>query len=163
MFDNLSGFFATQSKDVGDRSLSIIKNDDAESSFANSEVKAEIEARNSSSKSQTVLTQTRKAVQAVSSTLSENNVSEKKDQDTTEKKSALKDLKEIQSTLDDLNARLESHELNARFTIDKDSNRFVVQLVDSNGKVMRQIPSESSLEFARNAEKGVGVLVDKDL
>ena len=163
MFDNLSGFFATQSKDSADRSLSIIKNDDAESSSANNEVKAATEAKNSTSKSQTVLTQTRKAVQAASSTLSENNVSAKKDQAAAEKKSSVQDLKEIQSKLDDLNARLESHELNARFTIDKDSNRFVVQLVDSNGQVMRQIPSESSLEFARNAEKGVGVLVDKDL
>ena len=163
MFDNLSGFFATQSKDSSDRSLSIIKNDDSESSSANNEVKADNEAKHSNSKSQAVLTQTRKAVQAAASTLSENNVSAKKDQDTKEKKSSVQDLKEIQSKLDDLNARLESRELNARFTIDKDSNRFVVQLVDSNGQVMRQIPSESSLEFARNAEKGVGVLVDKDL
>ena len=163
MFDNLSGFFATQSKDSSDRMISVVKKDDAEPSAANNDVKAETEAKNSASKSATVLTQTRKAVQAAASTLSENNVSERKDQDTAAKQSNAKDLKEIKSKLDDLNARLESHELNARFTIDEDSNRFVVQLVDSSGQVIRQIPSENSLEFARNAEKGVGVLVDKDL
>ena len=30
-------------------------------------------------------------------------------------------MKEIRATLDDLNARLESHELNARFTVDEEA------------------------------------------
>ena len=161
MFDNLSGFFATQSKDSNttDRTLSVQRND--EDSAPKSESK--VEAKGSASQNTAVLTQTRKAVQAVSASLSDNNVSEKKEQGEFAQKKTGKDMKKIRATLDDLNARLESHELNARFTVDEESSRFVVQLVDSSGQVIRQIPSEDSLEFARNAEKGVGVLVDKDL
>lgn len=161
MFDNLSGFFATQSKDGNstDRTLSVQRNDE---DFA-SKSESKVEAKGTASQNTAVLTQTRKAVQAASASLSDNNVTEKKEQGEVAQKKTGKDMKEIRATLDDLNARLESHELNARFTVDEESSRFVVQLVDSSGQVIRQIPSEDSLEFARNAEKGVGVLVDKDL
>ena len=160
MFDNLSGFFATQSKDsTTDRTITVQRNDEDEVSKNENKV----EVKGTASQSATVLTQTRKAVQAASASLSENNVAEKKEQGEAAQKKTSKDMKEIRATLDDLNARLESHELNARFTVDEESSRFIVQLVDSSGQVIRQIPSENSLEFARNAEKGVGVLVDKDL
>ena len=165
MFDNLSSLFAAQSKESPSERASTMQVQESEESGTSTlqAVKAQRESKDSASKSTPALSQTRKAVQSTTSILSENRVSQKKDQDEIPNKTSSKDVREIKATLDDLNARLESHELNARFTVDEDSNRFVVQLVDSGGQVIRQIPSEDSLEFARNAEKGVGVLVDKDL
>ena len=72
------------------------------------------------------------------------------------------DRKSLLETVDNLNDRLESQELQARFSLDDESGQFVVKIVNANsGKVVRQIPSEQTLEFAHNAEKGVGVLVNK--
>ena len=72
------------------------------------------------------------------------------------------DRKAVMETVKNLNEKLESQELQARFSVDDESGQFVVSIRDSNsGKVVRQIPSEESLEFARNAEKGVGILVNK--
>ena len=153
MFDNLSGLFATQTKDTNSERVTSYTKEDNEASSAKEKIKMDREARETSSKSETVLSQTRKAVQSASSSLTDNNTSQKN----------TKEYREMLNTLDDINAKLESRELNAKFTVDRDSNTFVVQLVDGNGKVIRQIPSESSLEFTRNAEKGVGLFVDKDL
>ena len=64
--------------------------------------------------------------------------------------------------VDDLNSRLSSQEIAVNFDLDNDTGRIIVKVKDINsGKVIRQIPSESTLEFARNAEKGVGVLLDR--
>ena len=72
------------------------------------------------------------------------------------------DRKALMATVKNLNEKLENQELQARFSVDNESGQFVVSITDSNtGKVVRQIPSEESLEFARNAEKGVGILVNK--
>ena len=72
------------------------------------------------------------------------------------------DRKALMATVKNLNEKLENQELQARFSVDDESGQFVVSITDSNtGKVVRQIPSEESLEFARNAEKGVGILVNK--
>ena len=72
------------------------------------------------------------------------------------------DRKALMATVKNLNDKLENQELQARFSVDDESGQFVVSITDSNtGKVVRQIPSEESLEFARNAEKGVGILVNK--
>ena len=72
------------------------------------------------------------------------------------------DRKSLMNTVKNLNEKLENQELQARFSVDDESGQFVVSIRDSNtGKVVRQIPSEESLEFARNAEKGVGILVNK--
>ena len=72
------------------------------------------------------------------------------------------DRKALMSTVKNLNEKLESQELQARFSVDEESGQFIVSITDSNtGKVVRQIPTEEALDFARNAEKGVGVLVNK--
>ena len=69
---------------------------------------------------------------------------------------------EIRNAVDDLNSRLSSQEIAVNFDLDDDTGRIVVKVKDINsGKTIRQIPSESTLEFARNAEKGVGVLLDR--
>lgn len=69
---------------------------------------------------------------------------------------------EIRNAVDDLNSRLSSQEIAVNFDLDNDTGRIIVKVKDINsGKVIRQIPSESTLEFARNAEKGVGVLLDR--
>lgn len=70
--------------------------------------------------------------------------------------------KEIRTAVDDLNSRLSSQEIAVNFDLDDDTGRIVVKVKDiTSGKTIRQIPSESTLEFARNASKGVGVLLDR--
>ena len=72
------------------------------------------------------------------------------------------DRKALMSTVKNLNEKLESQELQARFSVDEESGQFIVSITDSNtGKVVRQIPTEEALEFSRNAEKGVGILLNK--
>ena len=73
-------------------------------------------------------------------------------------------LEEIKGAVDDLNDRLAKQEVSVSFTVDENTNRIVVQIADANtGKAIRQIPSEETLQFARNVEKGVGLLVDSKL
>ena len=73
-------------------------------------------------------------------------------------------IEEIKGAVDDLNDRLAKQEVAVSFTVDDKTNRVVVQITDSDsGKMIRQIPSEETLKFARNVEKGVGLLVDSKL
>ena len=63
-----------------------------------------------------------------------------------------------------LNQKLDSSQLAVAFGVDDESGRIVVQIKDSkSGSLLRQVPSEESLQFARNVEKGVGLIVDSKL
>ena len=68
---------------------------------------------------------------------------------------------ELTKTVNDLNEKLANEELRVAFTMDKDSGHFVVKIHDSQtGELVRQIPSEETLKFAKNVEKGIGIIVD---
>ena len=56
--------------------------------------------------------------------LSDNNVTEKKEQGEVAQKKSVNIIEGNLSNIDDLNARLESHELNARFTVDEEKQSF---------------------------------------
>jgi flagellar protein FlaG len=69
---------------------------------------------------------------------------------------------EVESAVNELNERLQSNEIQVAFTVDKGSGKVVVQITDNDtGELLRQVPSEESLKFARSVSKGVGVLLDK--
>ena len=68
---------------------------------------------------------------------------------------------DIRNAVQELNSRLETQQIQVNFDVDDDTGRIVVKVKDvDSGEVIRQIPSEATLEFAHNAQKGVGVTLD---
>ena len=68
---------------------------------------------------------------------------------------------EIRSAVEELNTQLDSQKIRVNFDVDEDTGRIVVMVKDSEtGETLRQVPSEETLDFARNAKKGVGIRVD---
>tara|TARA_B110000037_G_C16876263_1_gene406098 strand:- start:159 stop:536 length:378 start_codon:yes stop_codon:yes gene_type:complete len=68
---------------------------------------------------------------------------------------------EVRTAFEELNTQLESQRISVDFNVDEDTGRIVVKVRDfDSGKTLRQIPNESALEFARNANKGIGITVD---
>ena len=78
--------------------------------------------------------------------------------------SAQEEADEIETAVDELNKKLENNQLAVAFGVDEGSGRIVVQIKDAkSGELIRQVPSDESLQFAHNAQKGVGLLVDSKL
>ena len=68
---------------------------------------------------------------------------------------------DIKTAVDELNSQLEDQKIHVNFGVDEDTGRIVVMVKDSEtGETVRQIPSEATLDFARNAQKGIGISVD---
>jgi flagellar protein FlaG len=62
--------------------------------------------------------------------------------------------------VNELNDRLESQSIQVQFGVDDDTGRIVVKVQDSNTKeVIRQIPSQEALDFARLARQGKGIML----
>ena len=72
---------------------------------------------------------------------------------------------EIETAVEDLNRKLnDSNQIAVAFGVDDSSGRIVVQIKDaSSGELLRQVPSEESLQFSHNVQKGVGLFVDSKL
>ena len=69
---------------------------------------------------------------------------------------------EVQQAVNELNAKIERQSVQVNFDVDDETGRIVVKVKDvETGDVLRQIPSEEMLEFARNASRGVGVTLDQ--
>ncbi|HYC42130.1 MAG TPA: flagellar protein FlaG [Noviherbaspirillum sp.] len=59
-------------------------------------------------------------------------------------------LGELAKAVKDINKFLQERSQNLEFTVDSDSNKTVVKVVDQNTKeILRQIPSEEALEIAK--------------
>ena len=68
---------------------------------------------------------------------------------------------EIRNAVDDLNSQLEAQKIRVNFDVDEETGRIVVMVKDADsGDTLRQIPSEATLDFARNAQKGIGIRLD---
>ena len=97
---------------------------------------------------------------------SKNTAEAKKDLKTEDAASSNKgvaDPETLEKTVHDLNEKLANEELNVSFSMDKDSKHFVVKIHDRlTGKLVRQIPSKETLQFAQNVEKGIGIIVDSE-
>ena len=73
------------------------------------------------------------------------------------------DVLEIENAVEKLNKKLDAQhqDLNVGFSVDDESGRIVVRISDQgSGKLIRQIPSEETLEFARNVKTGKGLLLN---
>lgn len=65
---------------------------------------------------------------------------------------------ELQAAVDTLNRALQAANRDVVFSIDEDSKRVVVKIVDSEtDDVIRQIPSEQALELSRTLDEGQGL------
>jgi len=86
----------------------------------------------------------------------------------TGKKKSLESLNQIASELRDainaLNSALEKSPTKAIITRDEELNRFIVRIADQkSGEVVREVPSEAVLKFARNLQELKGLIFDKTL
>ena len=106
-----------------------------------------------------------KAAQAVAvqfPNLSEQN--QKSSEQPSQVKEGVARLDELQSAVQELNDKIARQELKVNFTVDQDTGRFVVRVMDSKtGHLIRQIPNEETLQFTRSVERGLGAIVDEQL
>ena len=73
-------------------------------------------------------------------------------------------LSEVREAVDELNLKMDQQVTRVNFDVDKETGRIVVQVKDvDTGDILRQIPSEEMLDFARNATKGIGVTLDTQM
>ncbi|MGB5278445.1 MAG: flagellar protein FlaG [Gammaproteobacteria bacterium] len=64
-------------------------------------------------------------------------------------------VKEIDDAVKDINEHIQSAHRELLFSVDEDSGRTVIKVMDMNTKeVIRQIPNEEALKFARMLEEG---------
>ena len=71
---------------------------------------------------------------------------------------------DIREAIDTLNAALEKAPTRAIISRDEQLNRFIVKIADErSGEIVREIPSEAVLKFARNLQEIKGLLFDAAL
>ena len=71
---------------------------------------------------------------------------------------------DIEDAIEILNATLEKAPTRAIISRDEQLNRFIVKIADErSGEIVREIPSEAVLRFARNLQEIKGLLFDKAL
>ncbi len=95
-------------------------------------------------------------------------ITEVADQVAADKRSSLHSLDEIANDLREaitaLNSALAKTPTKAIITRDEELNRFIVRIADEkSGEVVREIPSEAVLKFARNLQELKGLIFDKSL
>jgi len=72
--------------------------------------------------------------------------------------------REIDEALDALNKSLSFAPTKAIITRDEELNRFIVKIADKeSGEIIREIPSEAVLKFARNLREIKGFFIDKKM
>lgn len=68
----------------------------------------------------------------------------------------------LDAAISRLNEMMESSQRSLNFSVDKTSDKVVVQVRDlSTDEVIRQIPNEEALEFAESLDRMIGFLFDK--
>jgi len=61
-----------------------------------------------------------------------------------------------------LNDFVEQQKREIRFSVDEDTNKTVVRLLDSNGDVLKQIPSEEVLAILKGIESNKGIFLEDE-
>ncbi len=70
--------------------------------------------------------------------------------------------REIEEAVERLNVEVNNLQRSLRFTIDKDTGRTVIKVVDrSTDEVIRQIPPEHTLEILRRMQIGAGLILNE--
>ena len=67
---------------------------------------------------------------------------------------------QVAQAVDDLNQRFRESRTDLRFSIDDDSGRIVVSVVDAeDGKVLRQMPTAEALRVSKALDQALGTLI----
>jgi len=66
---------------------------------------------------------------------------------------------EVQAAVSKLKEYVETYKRNIQFSVDDDTGRTIVKLLDSENKVLRQIPSEELLDLVKSIEQNKGLLL----
>ncbi|MBC3870271.1 flagellar protein FlaG [Undibacterium oligocarboniphilum] len=70
------------------------------------------------------------------------------------------DTNAVDKAVADINKVIQSLSQNLQFSVDKDSKRVVVKVIDQQtNQVLRQIPSEEALEISKSLDKLQGLLI----
>lgn len=70
-------------------------------------------------------------------------------------------IKQLDDAIEELNATVKQVPTSLHFSIDDTSNRFVVQVTDTNtGEIIRKVPGDAILRIAKQIESLKGVLFD---
>jgi len=73
------------------------------------------------------------------------------------------DLKQVNQAVSDINKTIQALSQDLQFSVDKDTNRVVVKIIDQQtNKVLRQIPSEEALEISKSLGKLQGLLIKQE-
>lgn len=71
---------------------------------------------------------------------------------------------QLNQALQSINKALQSSSSNIEFTVDDDTERTVVKIVDQQtGDVIRQMPSAEALEIAKALDRAAGKLIDHEV
>jgi len=95
-----------------------------------------------------------KKVDPVTPEISISELNKPQNQDLSAKSLNEKDLDAIVSKLNDF---VEQQKRDIRFSVDKDTNKTIVRLLDGNGDVLKQIPSEEVLAILKGIESNKGL------
>lgn len=71
-------------------------------------------------------------------------------------------VKDLNNVVLKLNEYVEQQKRGIRFSIDEDTNRTVVKLLDSNGDVLKQFPSEDALAILKGIERNKGLFFESN-
>jgi flagellar protein FlaG len=78
-------------------------------------------------------------------------------------KAAAPSLKEVEQAVAEINKTLQSKAQSLEFSIDDDSKRTIVKVIDQSTKeVLRQIPTPEALQIAKSLANSKGLLVDHE-
>ena len=67
---------------------------------------------------------------------------------------------QLKQAVKEINQALQSHKQDVRFSIDADSKRVIVKVVDEKtNQVLRQMPSQEALEISKSLDKLQGLLI----
>lgn len=69
---------------------------------------------------------------------------------------------ELKTAVDKLNQSMTASSQDLQFSVDEDSKKTVVKLIDRNThEVLRQMPTKEALEIAKSLDKAMGKLIDQ--
>ncbi len=67
---------------------------------------------------------------------------------------------QLNNTVSRINEYVDQQKRGIRFAIDKDTNRTIVKVLDANGDVLKQFPSEDALAILKNIERNKGLFFE---
>jgi len=67
---------------------------------------------------------------------------------------------QITAAVSKLNNYVEQQQRDIRFSVDKETNKIIVKLLDSNSDVLKQIPSEEVLAILKGIESNKGLFLE---